>query len=385
MTSRHKKIASYSIAACIVALAFAGIFLLLQENHASDGGASLEKIRLLGSIRADWYHARGTTTETEARIRAKGGSDAVHLLFLGVDRRKNEQGRADAIHLLRFEPGRITLFSMPRDCLYSSRGDTIADKLNHTYGGGGAQATRRAIEALLKIKIDGHMEVDLQTFAHAAQIANTVTLGGRLIGAEKIFSHIDGLLSWLRNRSFAGGDLRRIARHHLFIQKSLDWTLTLYRDHPSVFNAVVNGTLNVLPNTLSTRQVMMLSQIYSTQPGSDPVPHAGDTDIVNPAVRSMERFIMPGQAVIIDRQSGLELAPPGDTRNVTLSETMVWHVWRGQAEKESEQHPGAPALPAETGVLSFYRIKDRGLDALLADWRAKGLRQNYEDKDELLN
>lgn len=391
MTLRKKILITILFAA---AAAIAGWAWLVHEHATAGQEEALEKIVLLGPLRADWYHAEGSMSETEARRLARGAPDqAVHLLFLGVDRRKNEQGRADAIHLLRFEPGRITLFSLPRDSIFSFHGDTVADKLNHTYAAGGAAATIRAIETLLKIKVDGYLEVDLQSFSRAAQIAKTLTLDGRLIGAEELFEHIDGMLSWLRNRSFPGGDIRRIARQHLFIMKSLDWILTLYENHPDAFRGIVNGTLKLLPGTITARQVMVLCQIYSTQPADD---ISADTTLPrHTAIRTMERFILPGQPILIDIQSGHVVPPPVDTRAaaptavkaaMTLPDTSVWHVWRGEAiAHDSAVDPLLTTYMEETGVISFYRIeRDKSLDQMLAEWRAKGIRRNYEDKDELL-
>ena len=234
-----------------------------------------------------------------------------------------------------------------------------------------------------------------------------------MIGAEQIFEHIDGLLSWLRNRSFPGGDIRRIARQHLFIGKSLDGILTLYQKHPSVFNGVVNGALKLLPGSISSRQVMVLCQIYSEAEGGDTASMAAGgawNFAKHPAVRNLERYILPGQTLLIDIQSGRVVPPPIDTHHVTRGDTRTlektdpdtrtWYVWRGSAAlKDSHVEPAATrsgdggraagaersAFMEETGVISFYRVETgSSLDQMLADWRKRKLRKNYEDKDELL-
>jgi hypothetical protein len=357
---------------------------------------ALEKIELLGVLRADWFHAGGALNETEAR-RAAERETAVHLLFLGVDRRKEERGRADAIHLLRLEPGRLTLFSLPRDALVHLRGDSRPEKLNHAYAYGGQALMIRTIEDLLKIKVDGYLEVDLQTFVQAARIAKVLTLDGRLVGAEEIFARIDGLLSWLRNRSLPGGDIRRIARQQIFILKALDWTLTLHQEHPRVLGGVARALLRLLPSDITERQIAALCQSYAgaRQEATPPGPEAGAETVPlratrHEAIASAERFILPGRVAWIDIRTGEEIATDTTTA-VTGDEPRDGHR---PATAFHARPRGATPLPTAAistdthesqFILSFYVIE--GEDSLarrLRRWRERGLWKNYEDRDELL-
>jgi len=354
---------------------------------------ALEKIELLGILRADWFHAGGALDETEAR-RAAERETAVHLLFLGVDRRKEERGRADAIHLLRLEPEQLTLFSLPRDALVYLRGDSRPEKLNHAYTYGGHALLIRTIEDLLKIKVDGFLEVDLRTFVQAARIAKVLTLDGRLIGAEEIFARIDGLLSWLRNRSLPGGDIRRNARQQIFILKALDWTLTLHEEHPRVLGGVVRGLLRFLPSDITVRQVAALCQSYAGA-RRDTVPPVLETGAEtaplrlarHEAIATAERFILPGRVAWIDVRTGEEIIP----------ETAVAIA----GETPQGAPPPAPAFYADTilnptaaiatdtdkcrFILSFHVIEGQeSLAKRLRRWRGRGLARNYKDQDELL-
>lgn len=356
---------------------------------------ALEKIELLGDLRADWFRAGGAFTETEAR-RAAGRETAVHILLLGVDRRRDERGRADAIHLLRFEPGRIVLLALPRDSLVNLRGDTRPEKLNHAYAYGGHALLTRTVEDLLKIKVDGFLEVDLRTFVQAARIAKVITLDGRLIGAEEIFARIDGLLSWLRNRSLPGGDIRRNARQQIFILKALDWTLTLHEEHPRALGGVTRALLRLLPSDLTERQVAVLCQTYAGARRVPPPAAATETAPLrgarHEAIATAERFILPGRVVWIDIRTGAEIVmdtPPvnggGAPREIVEPPPTPDPV--AAAGDTPAELPAAPPAPLEETqfILSFHRIEgDESLARRLRRWRAGNLTRNYEDRDELL-
>lgn len=401
-----------AIAGAVVAVAFLAVFiiqgLLYEPPPTAEQQETIEKIELLGALKADWFHAGGTLSESEA-LRAASNDSTVHLLFLGVDRRKNERGRADAIHLLRFQPGRITLFSMPRDCLVTLRGDSRPEKLNHAYAYGGHALLQRTMEDLLKIHVDGYLEVDLQTFVRVAQIAKTVTLDGKLIGAEDVFVHINGWLSWLRNRSLPGGDFRRVARQQMFIAKALDWIMALYQQHPRVLLSAVQGVLRFLPTDITPNQAMLLCQIYADVPSVAPADTRTAAPVPNPfaqhpAVRSMERFIMPGAAVMIDIRTGEEIvtdtngraaatvaranaADSGTPAAGTASPTSFApaEVPQPDLNQPLVVSPVPTADGGDTGfILSFYRINaEQSLAELLRTWRSRRLSKNYEDKDEL--
>ncbi len=409
MTGKRLRIGCLTAA---LVFALLGLFALRTAFDSGPGTAeqeaALEKIRLLGSLRADWFHAGGTLTESEA-LKAGGRDSAVHLLFLGVDRRAAERGRADAIHLLRFEPGRLTLFSMPRDCLVTLRDDTRPEKLNHAYAYGGHSLMTRTIEDLLGIKIDGYLEVDLNTFVQMARVAKVVTLDGRLVGAEEIFAHIDGWLTWLRNRSLPGGDVRRVARQQLFIAKALDWTVSLYKEHPGVYVGALKGVLALVPTDITENQVVLLSQIYAEE--SD-TPAGWNGFAKNGAIARLERFIMPGSAVMIDIRTGEEIAvdtatgaplararsaanadeeraaaPAGRT---SYADSLLIRPLFGGSSESAAATPRSAAVPpavfaGDTGfILSFFRIeRPFPLAVHLKEWRGKGLHQNYADRDQL--
>lgn len=377
-----KKLILIILVAAVVVLglvALVGYSTLYRERPMTDAQReTLTRIanlraeyKMAGSLRADWFLATGTFTETEARKAAKRDS-AVHILFLGVDRRKKERGRTDAIHLLRFEPGRLTLFSIPRDALVGIHGEP--QKVNAAYAIGGAPLTIRTIEDLVKIRIDGHLEVDLARFADVAQLARTVTLDGKLIGAEEIFKHLDGMLSWLRNRSFSGGDLRRIQRQQIFIVRALDWTLTLYREHPNAFEAMVKPILNLLPTDITYAQVIALCENYTQSPV---IGHAGWTPPAlparNPALAEIERFYLPGRCATLDSLTGevIDSAAAVSELRHAAREAVAAGDTRVLTDTDPERY------------LSVYIADTQPLLNLLQAWRKKKLRANYEIIDTL--
>jgi len=377
-----------AVALCIAIFALRTAY---DKPESAEEIASIEKIQLLGKLRADWFYAGGTFNETEA-VRAGANDSAVHLLFLGIDRRAKERGRSDAIHILRFEPGQIVLFSIPRDAMVSIRGDTRPDKLNHSYAYGGHALTIRTIEDLLKIKIDGYLEVDLNSFVRLAKIAKVLTMNGKLVGAEELFAHIDGWLSWLRNRSMPGGDFRRIARQQLFITKSLDWTLSLYNNHPSVFANAARAVLSMSPTDITYHQVLALCQIYSGMPEVNPKQNKFAD---NPAISRMERFVMPARPVMIDTRTGKEIImdteakenPHSDSEKISVVTNAVSYNTQlndSSIKQFSEIQTDTSAIEESNHILSFCIIENPfDLNNHLIEWRRSGIWKNYEDRDEL--
>ncbi|RMH54720.1 MAG: LytR family transcriptional regulator [Candidatus Hydrogenedentota bacterium] len=190
-------------------------------------------------------------------------AEALHFLLLGSDRREEPRGRADAIHLLRVEERGITIFSLPRDLLITLPGHEKPIKINHTLALGGSELTARTVEDLLNIKIEGTAVLDMVGFLRIARLTKTVTLNGRLIGAEEIFRHIDGMLAWLRDRSIPGGDLGRLRRQQVFLLHALDWGTSLMNTHPRTFRAFLSALLRSVRTDISEEQILAVGRYFA--------------------------------------------------------------------------------------------------------------------------
>lgn len=215
----------------------------------------------------------------------------VHILLLGVDRRGNEQCRSDAIAVLRCEADTLTLISVPRDAVVFFPGSANPQKINAAYAFGGSALAKREIGRLLGVDCDGCVVVDFVTFVKVAQMVKTLTLDGKLIGAEELLRDLDGLLTWLRSRASAGGDNDRMKKHQIFITRGFGYMLKMWREHPDVYGALLQGTLALLETDLTPTQVLALTVRYRAV-----------------AQEQMERYLMPGVPVWLDFNTGNEVS-----------------------------------------------------------------------------
>jgi LCP family protein required for cell wall assembly len=87
------------------------------------------------------------------------------VALLGVDKREDDKGRSDAIILVFYDPAqdKLHLLSVPRDMRMRLPG-LGWDKINHSYGVGGAPAVLSALEGFFGIPIDYYMELDFAGF-----------------------------------------------------------------------------------------------------------------------------------------------------------------------------------------------------------------------------
>ena len=96
------------------------------------------------------------------------------ILILGVDRRRQEIPRSDAIIVVSIDPveQRATLISVPRD-IYVHITGYGAMRINEAYFHGGALLTRQAVQAVLALPIDYFVKIDFDGFERIID-----TLGG---------------------------------------------------------------------------------------------------------------------------------------------------------------------------------------------------------------
>lgn len=308
------------------------------------------------------------------------GDSPVHILLLGVDRRGTEQCRSDAMAILRCESDTLSLISVPRDAVVHFNGSSSPQKINAAYAFGGAAMAMRETGKLLGITCDGYVTVDFVTFVKVAQTVKTLTLDGKLIGAEDLLRDLDGLLTWLRSRSSAGGDNDRMKKHQLFIVRGFAYMLKLRHDNPDLYATLVRGALSVLETDLIPEQVLALSVHYRRV-----------------AQGQIERFVMPGTPAWLDAATGEEVsyeeamqalhgadtaaaapAPPAlpdPEPQPRYLYTVVEDTLTG--ETVLHQTEEAAAAPPRL-ILSFVRLEP-GLTVarLLARHRAKGETSNY--------
>ncbi|SMO66406.1 LCP family protein [Melghirimyces algeriensis] len=96
--------------------------------------------------------------------------DPVSLLLIGVDRRRGDVGRADALMVITLNPEQKTanVLNIPRDTktrLVLGKKTARNDKINHAYSlGNGTSTTVQTVEKYLDIPIHHYIKVDFTGF-----------------------------------------------------------------------------------------------------------------------------------------------------------------------------------------------------------------------------
>lgn len=163
-----------------------------------------------------------------------------NLLVLGIDARKNEPARADAIILINMRNDKVNFISIPRDTLIKlgKRGN---QKINASYAYGGIDLCIDSVEKLLDTKIDNYLVFNFKAIQKGVDALGgfTVTIPKTIKikdpELKKCFTlkkgsiKLNGIqtLEYLRYRSDGRGDIGRIYRQQEFIKDLQDSFLKL--------------------------------------------------------------------------------------------------------------------------------------------------------------
>jgi len=274
--------------------------------------------------------AYGAAKSTVVTNPPETGSEYYNLVIFGLDKRPHDKnGRSDVMMIIHCEPGRITLFSIPRDTvvqIYKSK----RDKINAAYSWGGIKLAKATLEHFLKFKIDNYIIVDFQTFLTTIEVIKKLTNDGKLIGAENFLASGENLLKWLRFRDLPAGDRRRGQRQQLFMKRIFEYTQNMYLHQPVLFSQCMKTALKIVDTDLTYEHAAQLFETYK------------NLDLE----KNIERFVLPGY---------------------------------GKAYYESES---ATAEATLTGWY-YYAKYDWSLQTYLEWWRKNNIQMNYVEVDSL--
>ena len=104
------------------------------------------------------------------------------LLLIGVDQRRNDPGRTDALVLLAVHPQKrsVKILHVPRDTktrLILGKGRTTLDKINHAYSlGEGIPSTIQTLESFLGIPVNHYIKVNMKGFREIVDLFQGVNV-----------------------------------------------------------------------------------------------------------------------------------------------------------------------------------------------------------------
>nr|WP_290907561.1 LCP family protein [Anoxybacillus sp.] len=102
----------------------------------------------------------------------------ISFLFIGVDERKGDRGRADSLLVVTVNPNQpsVKMVSIPRDTRTVIVGKGKRDKINHSYAFGGVGMTVATVERFLDIPIDYYVKVNMNGFRDIVDAVGGITV-----------------------------------------------------------------------------------------------------------------------------------------------------------------------------------------------------------------
>ncbi|GAA5415690.1 polyisoprenyl-teichoic acid--peptidoglycan teichoic acid transferase TagU [Paraliobacillus ryukyuensis] len=119
------------------------------------------------------------TEVTKEKVR---NQQPLNILLLGVDERKNDSGRSDALVVASINPSNesVQLVSIPRDTRAEIVGHGTTEKINHAYAYGGADMSVNTVENFLDIELDYYVKVNMQGLEELVNAVGGITVDNEI-------------------------------------------------------------------------------------------------------------------------------------------------------------------------------------------------------------
>ncbi|WP_163527342.1 LCP family protein [Halobacillus ihumii] len=134
----------------------------------------------------DEMHQKVASIDHEAAKKKISNQEPLNILLMGVDERKGDRGRSDALMVLSLDPAndRSQLISIPRDTRTKLVGDDpmagTMDKINHAYAFGGTSMTISTVENFLDIELDYYVQMNMQGLSEMVDAVGGITVNNQL-------------------------------------------------------------------------------------------------------------------------------------------------------------------------------------------------------------
>jgi LCP family protein required for cell wall assembly len=305
--------------------------------------------------------------------------EPMNILVLGSDRRfqygSSDGGRSDTLMLLRLDPKTksISMLSVPRDLRVSIPGHGM-DRINTAYSYGGADLSVKTFKEVTGLPINHFMDVNFVGFVTIVDALGGVYLDvdRRYYGDTDVTGHMSidlkagyqklnghDALTFVRFRSDATGDFRRMVRQQVFIRElklqSLRWGN--WKRIPKIVTIVAKNTLSDLSSMKQLLPFARLllevdtSRIYQTHIVASGIMVGGASELEASPEQiqtAVEQFTHPDKAAI--------KPPEGEKQN---KKSFVVYVSNGGAA-------------AGTAGKVVDQLKDEGYTAVVAGDVAPG-------------
>ena len=202
----------------------------------------------------------------------------INIMVMGVDERSDDVGRSDTLFVLTVDTktNEVAMLSVPRDTRVKIPGKGW-DKINHAYAFGGQKLSQQAVEGLLGIKIDHHIEISIAGFKKIIDAIGGVSIdvekrmyysdpydddGGLVIDLRPGMQHMDGrtAIQYVRYRD-EEGDIGRVERQQKFLKALLNEVAS-----PSVITkipGIIREISSVVKSDMSTSEMLNFAKILN--------------------------------------------------------------------------------------------------------------------------
>lgn len=184
-------------------------------------------------------------------------TEPLNILLLGVDERKNDKGRSDALMVLSLDPAndKMQLVSIPRDTRTTIIGKGIDDKINHAYAYGGSDMSVATVENFLDVNLDYYVRMNMEGLQELVDQLGKVSVNNEIAWNDGKYNfkigpvEMDGdkTMHFVRMRKEdPNGDFGRTKRQRQVIQGIVD-------EGASVGSvSKINGVIDILGNNMTT-------------------------------------------------------------------------------------------------------------------------------------
>lgn len=127
-------------------------------------------------------HEEVETIDTSITKKKVEEKQPLNILLLGVDQRKSNSGRSDALMVLSLDPknNSMQLVSIPRDTRTEIVGRGTIDKINHAYAFGGVDMSIATVKNLLDIDLDYYVRMNMEGLTEMVDAVGGITVNNKL-------------------------------------------------------------------------------------------------------------------------------------------------------------------------------------------------------------
>lgn len=213
----------------------------------------------------DRMHDPVDSIDTKLTKKKLNETDNLNVLLLGIDATEGENGRSDAIMIMRLNPktDEMKIVSIPRDARAEIVGKGMDDKINHAYAFGaaaggpteGATMAIDTVENFLDIEIDYYVTINMDGLVELVNELGTISVSNDVAWSDKEYEFPEGVLELDGDQTMAyvrmrkqdpAGDFGRTMRQRKVIEGIL-------QEGASVGSVPkFSGMVNILGNNMTT-------------------------------------------------------------------------------------------------------------------------------------